>query len=36
MHFDTDALQGQAHRFMPKHLQALMGKAQAAIKSEVK
>ena len=20
MHFDTDALQGQAHRFMPKHL----------------
>ena len=33
MHFDTDALQGQAHRFMPKHLQALMGKAQAAINS---
>ena len=35
MHFDTDALQGQAHRFMPKHLQALMGKAQAAINSGV-
>ena len=35
MHFDTDTLQGQAHRFMPKHLQALMGKAQAAINSGV-
>lgn len=33
MHFDSHALQGQAHHFMPKHLQALMDKAQAAMNS---
>ncbi|MFZ3125493.1 MAG: xanthine dehydrogenase family protein molybdopterin-binding subunit [Acidovorax sp.] len=33
MQFDSHALQGQAHGFMPKHLQALMDKAQAAINS---
>ena len=35
MHFDSNALQGQAGIFMPKHLQALMDKAQAAINSGV-
>ena len=35
MHFDAHALQGQAHVFMPKHLQALMDKAQAATNSGV-
>ena len=33
MHFDAQALQGQAHVFMPKHLLALMDKAQAASNS---
>ena len=35
MHFDAHALQGQAHIFMPKHLLALMDKAQAATNSGV-
>lgn len=35
MHFDAHALQGQAHVFMPKHLLALMDKAQAASNSGV-
>ncbi len=35
MHFDTNTLQGQAHLFMPKHLLALMDKAQAATNSGV-
>jgi len=33
MHFDSHALQGQAHHFMPKHLLALKDKAQAATDS---
>ena len=33
MHFDSHALQGQAHRFMPKHLQALMDKSHGATDS---
>ncbi len=35
MHFDSNALQAQAHLFMPKHLLALMDKAQAATNSGV-
>ncbi len=31
MHFEPHALQGQAQHFMPKHLQALVDKAQGAI-----
>ena len=34
MHFEPHALQGQAQHFMPKHLQALVDKAQGAINSE--
>ncbi len=34
MHFEPYALQGQAQHFMPKHLQALVDKAQGAINSE--
>ena len=34
MHFEPHALQGQAQHFMPKHLQALVDKAQVAINSE--
>ena len=30
MHFEPHTLQAQAHRFMPKHLQALVDKAQGA------
>lgn len=33
MHFEPHALQGQAQHFMPKHLQALVDKAQGAITS---
>ena len=33
MHFEPHALQGQAQYFMPKHLQALVDKAQGAITS---